>query len=231
MRIIHIYVEGKGDMNFICQFLKKHFEVVFPTAEKDLKICGTHANYSVDLLTCSRGNGNGGINSQILTSLLEQAKINAQAGIESIILIDADTPAHADPKGGFPFRQQFLSEKAADNAIKYFILPDHQSDGNLEDLLDGLISEKGEKFYACLTNYTNCLSSIITENIPKGYANISDFKKAKLEWYSFIMLGNKKSDRDYTENDIWNLNAERLNPLKQFFYEILKDMPEKVGTS
>lgn len=96
-----------------------------------------------------------------------------------------------------------------DNNI--FLFPNNNSLGTLEDILSNIAVIKD--IINCFDKYTNCIDSI-----PK---TITPAKKSKIYAYlESIKSYDKKTitedKRDYTNNNIWDLNDEYLNPLKQF---------------
>ena len=142
-----------------------------------------------------------------------------------MIILDCDTDAHEDPKGGFCNRNSFLKSVIEDLEVTYFLIPNHQDDGNLESLLNNAIGLTGMKFYNCITNYVECVKNII-ENVPIGLTEYKDLNKMKLEWYTYGMLGKAGSkvskERDYSEQELWNLDSDALLPLKKFMLDTFK---------
>ncbi|WP_338075855.1 DUF3226 domain-containing protein [Brachyspira hampsonii] len=100
-----------------------------------------------------------------------------------------------------------------DNNI--FLFPNNNSLGTLEDLLSNIAVIKD--IINCFDKYTNCITSIPETVIPA--------KKAKIYAYlesikSYDKKTIKEDKRDYTNNNLWNLNDKYLNPLKEFFDSI-----------
>lgn len=217
MRVIHIYVEGKTDLTFISQFLKKHYQLHFECDFKVPKANCVTENVQVQILTIETKYGSGGINSKNILALIDEIKIgNEPIGVESIVLLDADTPAHNNPKGGFADRAVYCENMVSGTGIRYFLIPNHQDDGSLEDVLHNVVSDKGKVFYQCLSSYIGCLASI-QENKPVGLQQIEDFKKTKFDWYTYIMLGNGTSKKDFLDTQIWDLDTPELEKLRTFF--------------
>ena len=229
-REVNIHVEGKGDLVFLCHFIKRRFSF-------DLKIdnkCLSASSKSNGALTVNvriidtEDNGNGGINNKKISDLIHQIEnVDSKLGIETVLLLDTDTPTHTHPRGGVVERTKYLDGLVEISPFDYFLIPNHKDDGNLENLLDQIVCERGKPFYACLKSYIKCLSSLTGDNIPKHILKITDFQKKQMEWYTFMMLDkggkNTGTERDYSE-DIWDLKSEVLDPLygfleKKIFYK------------
>lgn len=219
MRQINIYVEGKSDIAFVSHFLKHNysFEFAFDRTRLVATCC---QEVAISILTLKPSSGDGGINRKAITNLIKEiTTANIPVGIESIILLDTDTDQHNDPKGGFLNRSEYLNSLIKNEKIKFFLIPNNKDDGNLESLLGDAISKNGKTFYNCLCNYVNCLSKI-TEQRPKGIADIKDFNKTKLDWYTYIMLGKDANHNNYLDVELWDLQTASLAPLKAFFDSI-----------
>lgn len=226
MRQINVYVEGKGDLIFISHFLSKRFNLLFQYDFIKLKSNCSSENCNIQIHTFFPTSGQGGINSKAIKDLLANIQLaDIPLGVESVIVLDADTEKHRDPVGGFKSRNAYIQELTLDIPIRYFLVPNHMEDGNLESLLHTIISKKGVNFYRCLSSYVECLSAM-DEDVPKGIQEIPCFHKTKLEWYTYIMLGkdgakNNNNNRDYLSSDLWDLETPHLDSLKAFFDRII----------
>jgi hypothetical protein len=225
MREIKIYVEGKGDLFFLSHFINHFYSYQFKIDTKTISAIYDSVNLRISIHTFTPLSGDGGINSHKIQGIIKEiVTSNIPIGIESILLIDADTPNHMNPKGGFNNRNAYLSEALKGTDVSYFIIPDNSSDGNLEDLVHNIISITGKQFYSCLCGYIDCLKTI-KDNIPKGIIELKDFNKTKLDWYTYIMLGKedkrKSAERNYSESGLWELTEEKMPQLKVFFDKII----------
>lgn len=120
-------------------------------------------------------------------------------------------------------RKEYLDELLKEAGFKYFIVPTHKDDGNLEVILDSIVSSKGQAFYTCLTKYIDGLLDLKGDNIPKYILDNPNLTKEKINWYIYMMLGKLPKDKKPLMNsEIWNLNSSNLDPLKGFFNEVLK---------
>ncbi len=222
---VNIYVEGRGDLVFLCAFLKKRFDYSFKFINDLNATLIDDENISISVSVFDPDSGHGGIDSRKIRSLIDEIKdTKAPLGIESVILLDSDTPEHENPKGGFSNRKAYLDNLQNHTPFKYFLIPDNSSDGNLEILLEGIIGLSGKPFFECLKNYVACLCKLSESDKPTGVSEISDFKKTQMEWYTYMMLGKKNrltgANRDYS-NELWDLKSLSLDPLYRFLDSIL----------
>lgn len=228
-KTINIHVEGQGEICFFSFLLNRHFGYDF-SFHKEGKI---NMIYKSDSLTLNLKPFNldldaGGFDNKKIRDAAKEIQINKEKNEINIFIIDADTESHK-PAGGFKNREKYLEDLKSEFKIEFyfFLIPDHSSPGNLESLLNNLVSEKGKPFFECLTNYSNCLSSLLQNDIPVELKQVNDFHKKKFEWYIFNMLGNKHrketllSQRDYFKDDLWNLEGQSLSPLLGFLNSYL----------
>lgn len=220
MRTINMYVEGKSDLIFLCQLLSKFYDW---DIRLDLKKWeGTFHNpkiLSINIRTISTKEAEGGIDSKKIRDLITEIRtVNEPKGIESVLFIDADTDAHIHPKGGFVAREEYLKKFQETAKFRYFIIPTHADDGNLESVLDEIICEKGKDFYTCLTIYVNGLLELKDDSRPKYIVKNPKLNKEKISWYIYMMEGGDRACASGLQNsELWNFDSEKLKPLKTFF--------------
>jgi len=218
-RTVHIYVEGKGDLIFLCQLLEARFGIKFEKKYTDLSV--KSIDFGINIKVEAIDIDGGGISSKAIRGLMSEIKDTLMPkGIESLIFLDADTKDHTSPPGGFKDRSLYIDDNFKDVSFDYFLLPNHDSEGNLENLLNLIISDSGKDFYSkCLSNYVSCISNL--ENKP-AYVIDKDFEKMKMEWYTFLMLGKKANnkntgaERNYLNNNLWDLKSNSLDPICEF---------------
>ncbi len=220
MRVVYIYVEGKGDLLFISHFLNISFgfELKFDSFVWNAKYKEENT-IEIVLQTITPKTGFGGIDSKNIKNLINHIRtVNNQMGIESILIIDADTTNHNNPKGGFQSRKEYLENLKKDVEFKFFIVPNHQENGNLESILDAIICKRGKDFYAFLTTYINGLLSLEGDKRPQYIVENPKLDKEKINWYVYMMEGRgSKSNQNAINPDLWDLETETLKPLKDFF--------------
>ncbi|HXT83174.1 MAG TPA: DUF3226 domain-containing protein, partial [Verrucomicrobiae bacterium] len=123
---------------------------------------------------------------------------------------------------GFCSRKEYLDELLKEAEFKYFIVPTNKDNGNLEVILDSIVSAKGKAFYSCLSDYINGLLDLKNENIPQYILDNPNLTKEKINWYIYMMLGKSTKNKEGVANaEIWDLSSAHLGPLKTFFNEVL----------
>lgn len=239
-----IYVEGEGEVAFVLQLIQ-HLADGSLKAEnqKEMKNASLKredpslTELSIQILAM------GGSDPDTLKENFIKMKDDIAAGTTPLLILDADSdaPGH-QPAGGFETRARYCEAKKKEHkieAMRFFIMPGG-SDGNLETLLDKAVSPKGKPTYDCVKSHFDCLCTIPEESRPKMIRHFcekanketggTDFKpehihKQMFERYVYVMLYEGKSpktsltQRDYKDPDIWDLEAEALDPLKSFFRE------------
>jgi hypothetical protein len=225
MRVIKIYVEGKSDLFFLIHLLESMFEYKFLVDARKLQAFYSSANeIALSIGTFTSQDGQGGIDSTKINAVLKQINdVDSKLGIESVFLIDADTDQHVNPPGGVLARTKHMEElrKLAD--FKYFLIPNHSVDGNLETILQSIICNKGQNFYKCLHNYAESLLALNEDDRPMYVKENPKLQKERIGWYIYMMEGKgKKTEKNKINPELWNLNAEILKPLKGFLNSVIK---------
>ena len=226
MRVVNIYVEGNGGIACTGQCIYKHFNIKFDYEFDRMQASSEEsAELNVNLRVLDASGTSGGIDSKKISSLINEiSSVNIPRGIESILLIDADTPEHSHPPGGYQQRTEYLNKLRETTEFDFFLIPNNSDDGNLEYLLSQIISEDGLPFYSCLSSYIECLKALDDDTAPQGVQEIADLDKERFGWYVYMMQGKGKaveSPRDYLQTDYWNLSAPALEPLRSFLEEVL----------
>ena len=92
----------------------------------------------------------------------------------------------------------------------FFLIPNGSGPGTLETLLEGIASDPHNRIYDCLGKYEDCLFEL-----NQDYRNVP--MKGKVYAYCDALgISPKPTDRNYSDPDYWNLDAEILRPLKDF---------------
>lgn len=227
MRIVNIYAEGIGDIIFIGQFITKHFKFKFNYELGRLQAKSEEKDgILLNIRVFDPAGREGGIDKKKITNLINEIRdVNIPTGIESIIIMDTDTSNHRQPPGSFKLRNDHLNHLKNKAHFDHFLIPNNSLDGNLESLLDNIISENGKAFYKCLASYVECLKLLGKDESPPGLEGTTDFDKTRMDWYVY-MMGKKdsstSSNRDYMLAELWDLESDALNPLKNFFTGILE---------
>ncbi len=206
MSNIQLFVEGIADAKLIQDIIKSWYNV-------NLKI-GKLGSEDVnpDILIVG-GKGN-------IKKLANQFKENNELEIRNIIVFDADVFIEENDK---------FVELKKDLPIEYFLLPDNQSNGDLETLLVQIINEENSVIFECWEGYENCLK------LSKRKEGVFTTPASKTKIYAYLeaLLGEsdsqkkkiKEAERNYQDSSHWNLNAPSLVNLKQFLDQYFQIIP------
>jgi hypothetical protein len=93
----------------------------------------------------------------------------------------------------------------------YYIWPDNQSNGELEDLLIQLIPSPFDPLLECIKSYSDCLKQ-------SGISNIeTPSLKEKINTYCYATNHAKTATkRNYKDENFWNLNINEIPDLAAF---------------
>ena len=190
--MVKIFVEGKEDKFFIDALIEFHF----PDRKDNFEIISTSGWAK-------------------LKNFAPTIKEYNDQGFKVLVIFDAD----AAPEGGFSKRLESILKKKEDYSLEFevFLFPDNQSDGDLELLLEKIVSDEHRDILKCFQSYEECLSSEPAKKyqLPirksKIYAYVDAFPKSQKEKEDF-----KKGDFLFYNESIWNLNSDRLKPLIEF---------------
>lgn len=212
----NIWVEGKADQKFLSDLMKVWFGLNFHL--KDFS-CRDEAK-KIDIRIQDLGGKNAFLTPKI-SSLFNQ---NIQQGVQNMVIIDADKIV----------AQREMLEKVKQELnmdFPCFLLPDNNSSGELEDLLEQIIHPENHVIFGCWSNYEACVGQYDNPARP-GFKLSIPAKKSKIYSYLEVLLGETDSEkelakdpkRDFTNTQHWILNHEQP-PLKPL-YEFLKTQLE-----
>jgi hypothetical protein len=134
-------------------------------------------------------------------------------GGKNLIILDADD--NPDEKRE---KIQELS-KNIEIPLLLYLLPDNKNNGNLEDLLLECVKTDKQKIIDCFECYESCLKESGGYNTPN--------KKAKIYAYCEALLMKnkikeaKEENRDYLNEQMWDLNTPNTNKLFTFLESIV----------
>ena len=196
-----IYVEGIADVRFFSQYIQHLFGVMVPE-ERIVKLDGW---------TNLKG-----------TTWQQRMRAITDKGGTNIVIIDADNDIETR-------RSDILAWKTENDLdFELFLLPNNKDAGALENLLENIINPNNRPILDCWENYEK---ELVTLDIPGRTPPplTTPAKKTKIYGYLEAMLGESKSQkelikeayRNYENTQHWNLDAEYLEPLKEFLNEHL----------
>lgn len=205
MRKIKIYAEGVADAKFIKDLILEWYQV-----EMIFDKTGKYGEPNI-LVTDGKTN---------LEKFRPLFKLNSDNDIVSIVIFDADIFSEENNK--------FIKLKK-EFPIECFLLPDNQSDGDLETLLAQIINQDNNVIFKCWEGYENCLKT----SVRKEGIFTTPAKKTKIYAYLEALLGESNSEKDlikerernYRNTNHWDLNAPVLVNLKQFLDQYFQKLP------
>lgn len=165
--------------------------------------------------------GTGGFTN--LKNYVNELQRNTDNGGINLVIFDADFP---ETNGGFATRRDELLKLKADHEVEFelFLFPNNQEDGTFEHLLEQLVTVQHQGILECFERFSQCIKG---RNNPNY---LSPDQKAKIYTYVSTQKMTQEQEREfkkgnwYFENpDLWNFDAEALNPLKAFLKAFLQE--------
>lgn len=192
--IYTIYVEGIADVTFIRQYVHHIMGELIPD-ERILKLDGW---------TNLKG-----------ITWQQRMKTNTANGGINLVIIDADDDIDARRSDILAWKEQYGLD------FELFLLPNNQDSGALEDLLENIINPNNRPILDCWEDYEKELVKLdIPGRTPPPLTTPA--KKTKIYGYLEALLLKsqkdliKEKERNYENTQHWNLDAEYLEPLKEF---------------
>ena len=197
----NIFVEGIADARFFKQYIHHLFgEIV---ADNRIVILKGWDNLKTE------------------ASALRMRSMSANGGI-NLVIVDSDKD--------FQQRRAEIEQWRHVNGVEFelFLLPNNKDVGALEDLLEKIINPNNRPIFDCWENYERNLVKLdIPGRTPPPLTTPA--KKTKIYGYLEALLFETKSqkelikeaNRNYENTQHWNLDAEYLEPLKEFLTDSL----------
>ena len=210
MENIQIFVEGIADQKFIQDIVKAWYNT-------KLTLGGYQKDKTVQGQIFSVG-GKGVFKNEDKMKVLDTIfKTNRISGVKNLFIFDADE---------FIIESGNFKEYSKLHPIEYFLLPDNQSDGDLEMLLVQIINQENKVIFDCWEGYENCLKT----SKRKDGIFTTPASKTKIYAYLEALLGEsdsqkkkiKEAERNYQDTNHWDLNAPVLANLKTFLDQYFK---------
>ena len=210
--MVKIFIEGKNKKVPESEFLRAVLQHIGVTSDQYELI---HTDGYKNLLDSA------------ITSNIEIMRANSDAGGRNLVIFDADT---AFNKGGFSLRQGELLERKTVLGLEFelFLWPDNKGDGDVEMLMESVArKDLYPEFFECFGKYEHCMSQRKNDKGEPFYTTPN--RKGKLHTY-FNAIPISKTKKDgfgkgswrWDDTEIWNLDAETLQPLKEFLIKYLQ---------
>ena len=155
---------------------------------------------------------------------LQALRLNTDQGGVNLVIFDADDDCEARRKELLAVKEEFGVE------FELFLLPNDKDAGELEDMLEKIINPNNQPVMDCWETYEGELEKvrIPTKNPP---TLTIPAKKTKIYAYLETLLGKTRSqkklikdpNRNYENTLHWDLDAEYLEPLKEFLMKHLME--------
>ena len=196
----NIFVEGTADARFFKQYIRHLFGE--DVADERLVILKGWDNLKTE------------------ASAARMRSMTANGGV-NLVIVDADKD--------FQSRKEEIAKWQQANGVQFelFLLPNNKDKGALEDLLENIINPNNKPIFECWEGYEKELVKLnIPDRTPPPLTTPA--KKTKIYGYLEALLGSSSKDkelikernREYFNTLHWNLDAEYLEPLKEFLVKI-----------
>ena len=203
-RRFRIFVEGDADKKFLSDYYHHLFQEKAP-------------QYSINHTGDLKGDKTGGYKKLSDEINIREMRINADQDGVNLVILDADNDIEARRKELEAIKEQYQVD------FKLFLLPNNKDKGALEDMLEQIINPVNQPIFKCWENYEKELGK---QEIPGRTPPplTTPAKKTKIYGYLEALLGTSKREkelikdpnRNYENTQHWNLDAEYLEPLKEF---------------
>ena len=207
MKRFQIIVEGDADK----KFFEDYYHHVF--GEKAPKGSITHPGKDGDT------GGYQKLKSEDAIGVMRQ---NTDMGGINLVIFDADEDTESRRAELLANKEEFGVE------FELFLLPNNKDVGALEDLLENIINPNNQPVMVCWQTYEEKLREVRIPSKTPPTLTIPA-KKTKIYAYLETLLGKSRSqkklikdaNRNYKNTQHWNLDAEYLEPLKEFLQKWL----------
>ena len=195
----NIWVEGEADKKFINDYCKLINSPIHTNIR--IEITGGWTQISSEKTEGER--------------IRNAIKINRANQEKNIIIFDADE----NPEKRRNEIEEWKTKYNLD--FDLFLFPDNKSKGELEDLLEQIITEKNSDIFECWREYEKCLK---TKSNSRLKPLTIPAKKSKIYCYIETLVGTSNSEkekikdrnRDFLNTEHWQLDSVKLFPLKNF---------------
>ena len=206
MKRFQIIVEGDADK----KFFEDYYHHIF--GEKAPKGSITHPGKDGDT------GGYQKLKSEDAIGVMRQ---NTDMGGINLVIFDADEDTEARRSELLAIKDEFGVE------FELFLLPNDKDAGALEDMLENIINPNNQLVMDCWQTYEGELEKVRIPTKTPPTLTIPA-KKTKIYAYLETLLGTSKSqkkqikdaNRNYENTQHWNLDAEYLDPLKEFLLKL-----------
>lgn len=204
---IFILVEGVADIRIMKELIV-HINNNIVKPEKDLHEL-TLENEKIKVVLKSVKNGWANIKN---TETHKDINQKSEEGFTCLVILDADDNSK-DINGGFEKRKLLLKKIREDHNLNFecFLLPNNESDGDLEHILMDSIPKDRKEIFTCITTFRDCLNSYLSDDQEKKRLNNKT-----------ILYNHYAKHFDREKNPSFDFNSEKFNALKEFLEKHIK---------
>lgn len=188
-RKVCIFVEGKQDSNFLKSYVG-------------------HLGYELPEIIPIGGKDN------LKGNRLEIAKKLDEEDARVLIIFDADDDYGKTKYEAKRTIQDKVQVNDGNSRLDFFLFPNNQDSGNLEDLLEKVMKPEHQGVFDCFEAYKKCLGKHDRSN--RSYVRPN--KKAKIYAYKEA-LGAMEKGKNHFSPKYWEFENSSLDPLKSFLCE------------
>lgn len=143
---------------------------------------------------------------------LEIAKKLYEEEARVLIIFDADDDYGETKSEAKRTIQDKVQVNSENSYLDFFLFPNNQDSGNLEDLLEKAIKPEHKGVFDCFDAYKECLGERDTSYVRPD-------KKAKIYAYKEALGAMKKEKKHRFSPEYWDFENSSLDPLKRFLCE------------
>lgn len=209
--MVNIFIEAKDKKTPESEFLKAVLNKIGASPDK-YNIIPT--------------NGYKNLMDSVDASNINAMRANTDAGGLNLVVFDADTNKN---DGGYDKRCESLLVRRDELKLTFdlFLWPDNKNDGDVEVLMESIArKDLYPEIFNCFEKYEHCISQRRNEKGEPYY--VTPNRKNKLHTYfTSLPLSNSKKRKTgsgtwlWDDANIWDLNADSLNPIKEFLSKYL----------
>lgn len=213
MNNITFFCEGIVDQIFLADIIESLFEVEFIRRydKKKRKLFVSDEKNKVKVVEVG---GCDKLNKRIYLNELED---NSEFNIKNIVVFDADTKGKGN--NGFESCKQKLEtiKNNHDVDFEFYIWPDNQGDGIIENLLRDLIPLNMQSVIDCIESHKKCLCDLGIEGLK-----IPGIKEQISYYIHTCNLETANYKRSYKNDKYWNLHSSDSNSSIMKLHRFLK---------
>ena len=201
MKKFLIIVEGEADKKFFENYYHHLFHEKAPSGS---------------IMHPGKDDDTGGYTKLRKEDAINALKQNTDAGGKNLVIFDADD-CESRREELLAIQEEFGVE------FELFLLPNNKDAGEFEDMLEQIINPDNQPVMDCWATYEGELEKVRIPTKTPPTLTIPA-KKTKIYAYLETLLGKSRSqkklikdpNRNYENTQHWNLDAEYLEPLKEF---------------